>query len=480
MDRTTAIDRNAAFVQAMTERMTTLARSLSAWVQAEPRPLQQLEEQVVSVLHDLGGAVLNALVPLAAPARPVPDVVCACGQRARFQRLRPATITTLLGRLSLSRAVYHCANCNNSHAPRDSQLQVAADGISAGLNEVLALLAATQDSFAQATNVLHRLCLVQVCPTSARATTEDLGTVLATYAQQVVMVAQQTHTPPKAACPTLPRFYFSMDGVLAHIHDAGFKEITTGCVSTTRARPLRNHPKQREVRAVSQSDVTALTAAETFGWQVWAEACRRGVQADSDVVVLGDGAHWIWNLAACHFPQAAQILDWYHASAYVWNAATAIFGEGSEQRKRWAKQQLDALWDGKVDQVLAALEAYGNKGEAVNDAISYYTTHRKRMDYPSYRARGLQIGSGTIESACKQLVSARLKLAGMIWDAEGAEAVAVVRAWLKSERWDEAMRLRPPLIASTSSRPRHQNRSPLPPDNSCSHPFSPLDSCTAA
>lgn len=67
------------------------------------------------------------------------------------------------------------------------------------------------------------------------------------------------------------------------------------------------------------------------------------------------------------------------------------------------------------------------------------------MDYPAYRARGLQIGSGTIESACKQLVSTRLKLAGMLWDADGAEAVAVGRAWLKSERWDEAMRMRPPL-----------------------------------
>jgi len=79
----------------------------------------------------------------------------------------------------------------------------------------------------------------------------------------------------------------------------------------------------------------------------------------------------------------------------------------------------------------------------VQAALSYDTTHQARMDYPAYRARGLQIGSGTIESACKQLVSARLKLAGMIWDADGAEAVAVVRAWQKSDRWDEAMRLRP-------------------------------------
>src|SRR5215210_9476566 len=64
------------------------------------------------------------------------------------------------------------------------------------------------------------------------------------------------------------------------------------------------------------------------------------------------------------------------------------------------------------------------------------------MDYAAYRARGLQIGSGSVESGCKQLVSARLKGAGMIWDASGAEQVAVVRAWLKSGRWAEAMALR--------------------------------------
>lgn len=108
------------------------------------------------------------------------------------------------------------------------------------------------------------------------------------------------------------------------------------------------------------------------------------------------------------------------------------------------RQQLDALWDGRVTDVLAALEPYRARGEGVTDALSSFTTHQARMDDPAYRARGLQIGSGTVESACKQLVSARLKLAGMIWDQEGAEAVAVVRTWLRSDRWDAAMRLRPP------------------------------------
>jgi len=443
-DRSTTPDRGAAFVQQLSDRMASLARSLSDWVQAEARPLQDIEVQVMQVLHDLGNSLLAALLPLAAPARPTPDVPCACGGLARYERMRAATVTTLLGRITLERALYACPQCGERQAPLDQQLQVAAGGLSLGLQEVLALLGATQDSFAQATEVLARLCLVQVCPNSVRAATEDLGAMLHAHETAVIAQAETSHTPPAAATAAPPRIYLSMDGVLAHTHAGGWKEIKTGCVYTTRTRASRKRPGTVAIHAEAQSYVAALTDAETFGWHLWAEACRRGMTATSDLVVLGDGAHWIWNLAQEHFPTATQILDWYHASEYVWNAATAIYGEGNAQRTTWAQQQLDSLWDGQVAQVLTVLEGYRGKGEAVTDAISYYTTHQGRMDYPAYRARGLQIGSGTIESSCKQLVSARLKLAGMIWNADGAEAVAVVRAWLKSGRWDEAMRLRPP------------------------------------
>lgn len=443
MDRTTTTDRGEVFVQQMTDRMASLARSLSDWVQAEARSLQEIEAQVVRVMHDLGNSLLAALLPLAAPTRPSPDVPCPCGQLARYERIRSASVSTVLGRISFARALYACPQCGERQAPLDQQLQVTAGGLSLGLQEVLALLGATQDSFAQATEVLERLCLVRVCPNSARAATEDLGTVLAAHTQTQVATAQQTHIPPAPAQSAPQRVYVSMDGVVAHIHDAGWKELKTGCIYTTRTRVPRNRPEQVEIRAEAQSYLATLAEAERFGWHLWAEACRRGVNDTTEVVVIGDGAHWIWNLAAEQFPQATQIIDWYHASQYVWNAATTIYGEGSTLRTTWAHQQLDALWEGRVADVLQALAPYQAKGEGVSAAVSYYTTHRNRMDYSTYRARGLQIGSGPVESACKQLVSARLKLAGMIWDAEGAEAVAVVRAWLKSDRWNEAMRVRP-------------------------------------
>ncbi|MDP9312179.1 MAG: hypothetical protein M3R24_15055 [Chloroflexota bacterium] len=146
---------------------------------------------------------------------------------------------------------------------------------------------------------------------------------------------------------------------------------------------------------------------------------RRGATT-TEVVVIGDGAHWLWELAALHFPEATQILDWFHATEYIWNAATAIWGETQPARKVWAEQQLQAVWDGHVAAVLAELQRHPGAGAAVGVAQTYFTNQQGRMNYPAYRARGLPIGSGTIERGCKQLVSARLKQAGMIWQAAGA------------------------------------------------------------
>jgi hypothetical protein len=424
-------------------------------VQDAPQDLQAIEEHVLRLVKELGATLVAGLCTLLTPAQPARTVPCPCGQAAAYQRQRPATVTTILGPITVERPYYLCATCGHGQHPLDATLDLCAGSRSAGLDELLALLGATQDSFADATAVLERLTLVHVSPHGARAATEALGAVLLADQAQHAKAAQEGQARPAAALAP-PRLYITMDGVLAHLHDRGWSELKVGCCYQTHARPDRRRPEQLEIRAHSLSYVTALAEAEPFGWHLWQEAARRGVLDATEVVVVGDGAHWIWNLADTHFPGATQIVDWYHASEYVWRAASAIWGETQPQREAWAYQQLDALWAGKVDAVVAALAQQQTAGEGVRAALSYYTTHRGRMDYAAYRARGLQIGSGSVESGCKQLVSARLKQAGMIWEATGAEAVATVRAWLKSGRWAEAMALRP-------ARGRGYQRQPVAP-----------------
>lgn len=431
-----------ALVTAMTERLAHLTRTLGTWVQETPRDLQTIEEHVLRLVHELGASLMAGLATLRVPAEPPRTVPCPCGHAAAYQRHRPAQVTTLLGRLTVERPYYLCAACGQGQAPLDAELQVCAGSRSAGLDELLALLGATQDSFDEAASVLERLTLVQVSSNTVLAATEDLGAVLSAHQAEQAQAAAAGAPPPAPATPPA-RLYITMDGVQAHLHARGWSEVKVGSCYETCTRPDRKRPGQVNVHALRPSYVTTLAEAETFGWHLWQEAARRGVLEAGEVVVVGDGAHWIWNLAELHFPGATQILDWYHASQYVWEAATTVWGETGPKRAAWVKAQLDALWEGKVDDVLAELARRQAEGADVHEALSYYTTHRTRMDYPTYRARGLQVGSGTVESACKQLVSARLKQAGMIWTAAGAEGVATVRAWLKSGRWAEAMALRP-------------------------------------
>jgi hypothetical protein len=422
--------------------MATITRTLSTWMHHHPRTLAEVEEHVLRLVKELGAALVTGLATFAVPLLPPPTVLCSCGQLAPYQRQRPAKVTTILGPISVERPYYLCRTCGHGQHPLDAQLQMCAGSRSAGLDELVALLGATQDSFADAASVLERLTLVHLSSNTVRDATEELGATLVTHQAQAVARTTSGHDLPAAATPSPQRLYITMDGVLAHLHERGWSELKVGCCYQTTSQPDRKRPEQVELRAHSLSYVTALLEAESFGDHLWQEAARRGVMEAEEVVVIGDGAHWIWNIAKAQFPQATQVLDWYHASAYVWKAASALWGESHPQREAWAQRQLDLLWAGQVEQVLVELEQHQGAGEGVEEALSYYTMHRGRMDYAAYRARGLQIGSGSVESGCKQLVSARLKQAGMIWDASGAEEVAVVRAWLKSGRWEEAMGLR--------------------------------------
>lgn len=446
MNPTTDAARTEHLVTTMSERMTTLTRTLSRWMQEQEQEhsLADVEHHVVRLLKELGASLVAGLCSLAAASQPSRSVTCSCGQIALYQRERKAQVTTLLGSISIWRSYYLCAACGQGQHPLDAQLQFCAGSRSAALDELLALLGATQDSFVEAAQVLERLTLVHVSANSVRDATEQLGALLLEHQAQSLTQPGPCPSARPSATAGATRLYITMDGVLAHLHERGWSEIKVGCCYHTRSRVDRKRPERLEIRADSTSYVTALEQAQSFGWRLWREAVRRGVLSSEEVVVLGDGAHWIWNIAETHFPRAIQIVDWYHASEYVWNAASAIWGENSPERGIWARAQLDKLWEGQVSEVLGELEHWHARGEAVEAAVSYYREHQGRMDYASYRARNLQIGSGSVESACKQLVSARLKQAGMIWDASGAEEVAMVRAWLKSERWEEAIALRSP------------------------------------
>jgi hypothetical protein len=430
-----------AFVTRMAERMAALAGELGEWATSDARTPGELEQRTLALAREVGQAMLAGVCAVVAAGEPVRGRPCRCGQRAGYVRHRAARVLTARGPISILRAYHHCPACRRGQAPLDQQLGYCAGSTSAGLDELLALLGATADSFEQAITLLDELTLVRVCPNLARQATERWGQRLQAAERDSAAAAWGGGALP-AAVATPTRLYLSVDGGLVHTQE-GWREYKLGAVDTTAARPARDRPGQVALQAQDLSFVGDVADAATFGQLLWCEAARRGVLTAQEVGVVADGAHWIWDLVAEHFPDATQGVDWYHASHYIWNVAHAAYGEGTPLARRWAQRRLDDLWEGKVAQVLRAFAAHRHRGQAVEDAITYYTNHRQRMRYHEYRARGLQSGSGAIESGCKQVIAARLKPAGMTWSLEGVRTVAAVRTWLKSGRWQEAMAHRP-------------------------------------
>jgi hypothetical protein len=149
---------------------------------------------------------------------------------------------------------------------------------------------------------------------------------------------------------------------------------------------------------------------------------------------LGDGAVWIWNLVTQYYPHAIQIVDWYHAEEHLEVVANAAFSNLA-QRAIWLEDNKQALWDGQVEDVIAACKRLAQTCLQASQAANYFTNNMERMRYDRFRAAGYMIGSGTVESACKQIVTQRLKLPGAQWSVQGAVYTAKARAAWLSGHW---------------------------------------------
>lgn len=182
---------------------------------------------------------------------------------------------------------------------------------------------------------------------------------------------------------------------------------------------------ERELPAPAQrTAVAAIEEAEVFAERVRAEADRLGVTAAADVTVLGDGAEWVWNLAADVFPQAGGVLDVYHAVEHIADAARALWGEGTEVAARQLEAGRAALLSGGkvglerwIGEAFAAAPA-GPATDALLELAGYLAKHPTRLGYAERLAEGRSIGSGLVEGSIKQLVNLRLKRTGARWRAE--------------------------------------------------------------
>jgi hypothetical protein len=217
-----------------------------------------------------------------------------------------------------------------------------------------------------------------------------------------------------------------------------WRELKVGAWFTTTQNPPQSPDEDWEIHATDITYYADICEARSFGDLVWATGCQRHSQLAAELIFLGDGAEWIWSLVREHYPEAVQIVDWFHATEYIAPVAKAAFLTETEQID-WSRDVRTALWRGDLNGVIQAFRAYTHHpdaGKAARKAVTYFTNNHHRMRYPEYRAKGYQIGSGTIESGCKRIATQRLKVAGAIWNLDNAVKTAKARAALLSRHWD--------------------------------------------
>lgn len=441
--------------------------------------MQELEEQVLVQMLAMGRSCLEQVLEYQAHQQgSAARREGGCGHHQCLVKTRPRQILTLMGSITIHRAYYQCLRknapmqdqkertCSHGEAPFDQQWGLSGQRSSPGLQKWVSYLAAllTQEGVAEA---ISRLLPIQMSARQVGNIMQPIGEAFGQWEEkQVQEIAQQSVEKrtseaerQEAQGEAITRMYIEMDGVMARFRRGSvpmekqeeerggdtYREVKVGAVFA--GKP--GHERSELVPGVFVDTpgpieyVARRTTVDECASQLYALAQRAGVVRAEQVVVIGDGAKWIWRLAAEQFPGAVQIVDEYHAREHVWEVARAAFAGEPAICDAWAKVVVEKLAEGRIEEVIAAIErlpplppAPGKSRSTPDIEADYFRMNQERMRYPSFRAQGMHVGSGIAEAACKTVVSARRKRSGMRWTPDGLDALLPLRTSVLNGTFD--------------------------------------------
>lgn len=391
----------------------------------------QLEQVIMQKMQLLGQGLLQRLVDDKPNGYKGSQIGCKCGGCMRFVQHRSRDIHTLMGWITVKRAYYHCPDCGQVTVPYDKESGLGPEKVSPALANGCCLIA-VDDSFQQVSRKVRQLFGQSVSDDTIERLVHVAGEIALQQNkhrfEDFQVNAKQQFGPD--------RLYVVADGTTVH-EDDGWHEAKVGCVYWEDKRFVRH---KRYTAGFDNSD--------DFGRMLWLEAKKCGLHEAKELVYIGDGAGWIRSLHQGRFGRATFIIDWFHADEHIWDCGKILFGEGTEQTKKWVQRRTSLLWDGWTRKLLKDLDRQrkkyrGKKREAIEALYRYISTNEEQMMYNVFRDKGYDIGSGAAEGACKHVVASRLKQSGMIWSRPGSSAVLALRiTWLNGE-WNQLWQLKP-------------------------------------
>jgi hypothetical protein len=418
-----------AFLQIAAQRLKQQGASEMQWIEDQLR---------IALLKD-GQSLLQAM--LSDSALHVAGDAANKGERTFEGRTR--RVESLFGPIELRRRYYH--RHSGGRYPLDRALGLIGD-CTPSLARLMTR-AGAQSPFEQASADLAAYASVVIPARQIQRLIQSVGPQMRSTLRRL------PRPQPPASIPVL---YLQFDGTGIPMHksqllgvrgrgpdgQAQTREVKLGCAFTQTTTGPDNEPQRDES---STSYVASMLRAGEFGILMGAEAQRRSIDRAQKVVILGDGAAWIWELARVQFPGALQILDFYHATEYLAQLAGLIHPAGSPAFLTLFGRWRHDLKTSSLSDILAQARSHlgplslsPEDDQKAQSALGYFDNNLLRMDYPNFISQGFFIGSGVVEAGCKTVVGQRLKHSGMFWGKTGAQNILTVRCALQSQnRFDD-------------------------------------------
>lgn len=427
-----------------------LGASLTRFQTADQN-LGHLETQVA---HDVQELLRSATERAAqAKADATPPRCPACGQPlSRCSPGHARTFQTRFGDITVQRTRGYCKRCGKWRIPADAALGLDDTAGYSPAVQAMAALAASKLPVAEASVVLEHLAGVKLPPATLDREAKRQG-------QRAQRLRTQLDRQAAAEKPQLElalepyQLIIQLDawnlrerdawGDTAKLRRAGQEPERWHWVYTGTVFRLDHRGQTAGGRPVivERGVVFTRLGLDALREQLHAEALRRGLGQAASVLVLGDGAVWLWRLADDRWPQAKQRLDFYHAVQHLVAAGRALWGEDQVQFKAWLKPLVRQLRNESAVKVIRQLdEAWaglpsGPAAAAAAKEIAYFREHQHRMDYRAARRAGEPIGSGPVEAACRQ-GQCRFKRPGQFWSTDGDEALLCLETFWRNNRWN--------------------------------------------
>lgn len=379
-----------------------------------------------------------------------------CGESARFVDHRGKGVVCLLGNVRIERAYYHCKSCGGGCCPGDARLGLDSSDMTPAAAEVISM-AGVLGAFAQAAKLmLTRMGGLRVSESTVQRLTERVGADVGQRLDDGQTFGPSAPWAWHKDADGKTCAYVSIDAT--GVPQQGPKGSSAEGRMATVAMVYNPVPKEPERRAKPTSrrpDCQVRYLASLRGQAGLAAPLRRqaahvGMDRADRWIAISDGGAGLEDWLRLNFSRVdAVILDFYHASEHLAALAKAWHGVGTEaaeiQHKTWASRLKHEGGEVVLNE-LRQLRLPRRRGlrETWETTVTYFTNQVLRMDYPSYRARGWQIGSGPVEAACKRVINQRLKGTGMRWGPQGADAMCHLRALIMSEpsQWTSYFRFR--------------------------------------